>query len=498
MGRKKRKLQILRATARLDQIPDDFASLVTAFVALREEVRQLRVDKEQLQAENLALRSENEELRRQLSRNSQNSSTPPSADPPSAPNRPTKPPSGKKTGGQPGHLRHERPEPPPEKVKRTLPVRPDFCRKCRRGLADVQGTIKPFYVWDVPEPEPLITAFLQHCLVCPDCQTSNVAPLPPEAHSPFGPRALAVLAMLTGILNLSQRKAKLAMLELFGIPMAEGSVPACQQTISEAIEPPVAAARASIQEQGIKQADETGWRHGIKRAKAWLWTATTPLVTVFLILRSRGSDSAKQILGQVYGVLVTDRWRGYDFWPLEFRQLCWAHLKRDFQAMIDAGAGASRIGNDLEKLRRRLFKWWYWVRDGTKDRAAFQRRIEKLRKDFTSVLERGARCRHRKTAGTCRDLLRLEQALWTFVYKEGVEPTNNNSERVIRQAVIKRKISFGTHSDKGARYVERILTVDATLRQQKRNVLQFIVDALEAHLHHTTPPSLLPISHSDQ
>jgi transposase len=279
---------------------------------------------------------------------------------------------------------------------------------------------------------------------------------------------------------------------LFGIPMAVGSVPDCEQKVSEAIAVPVEEVRVHIQEQGVKQADETIWRHGADRARAYMWVAYTTLATAFLILKSRAKESAQKLLGQAFGVLVTDRYKGYDWWPLEFRQLCWAHIARDIQAMIDAGGAAKKVGKALERHRRKLFKWWYWFKIGGIDRAGLQRRVDNLRKQVHEALEQGTRCGHKKTAGTCRDLLRLEPALWTFIYKQGVEPTNNNSERSVRKAVLKRKISFGTHSDRGARFIERILTVDATLRQQNRDVLQFLVEAMHAKLHNTPPPSLLP------
>jgi transposase len=498
MGRADKRLRKFHSEK--DRLRSENSRLREEVAALRTENASLRVESSRLSHELAGALSKLEsleklvtELQEKLRTNSQNSSLPPSADRPGAPVRQSKTPSGKKPGGQPGHQRHERPEPPPEKVNQP-PVHlcPARCIKCNRSLQDVTGTVKPFYTWEVPEPTPEITAYLQHTKVCPDCQTQNVLPLPPEAHSPFGPRAMGVLALLTGELNLSKRKAAQAMLVLFGIPMATGTVPACEHTVSDAIEGPVQEAQGYVQQQGVKQADETGWRHGAQRAKAYLWVAYTTLATVFLVARSRGSDCAKKLLGRTFGVLVTDRYKGYEFWPLEDRQLCWAHIKRDIQAMIEAGGKAARVGKSLEKYRRKLFTWWYWTCNGSIDRASFQKRVAKLRKQFHNELVAGSTCKHKKTAGTCNDLLRLEQALWTFVYREGVEPTNNNSERSVRQAVLKRKISYGTHSDAGARFIERILTVSTTLRQQHRNTLEFLVAAIEAKMRGSSAPTLLP------
>ena len=352
-----------------------------------------------------------------------------------------------------------------------------------------------FQVADVPKVQPEVTEYQQYSIVCPDpeCQTETVEPLPPEAEAGvFGPRAVATVGLLTGAYRLSKRMAQKAMKDLFGFDMSLGSVAACEQMVSNSIEAPVEEAQAFIRTQPIKNADETSWYHGIKRAKAYLWVACTPWVVVFLVQTSRSAEAARQLLGKVFGVLVTDRYKGYDWWPLEQRQLCWAHLKRDIQAMIDAGRGAKRIGRALEKLRRKLFTWWHRARDGTMTRYELQARVAVLRRQVHRLLDYGTCCGHKPTEGTCRDLLRLEPAMWTFVHREGVEPTNNFGERSIRHAVLWRKISFGTHSDAGARYVERVLTVHATLRLQTRNVLDYLMESVTAAIHGAAPPSLLP------
>ena len=179
-------------------------------------------------------------------------------------------------------------------------------------------------------------------------------------------------------------------------------------------------------------------------------------------------------------------------WPIRKRQLCWAHLLRAFTAFSELGGAAGKLGEHLLADAQQMFEWWYQVKDGTLSRSTFRVYMGPLRASMKMLLEQGARCRSPAVAATCRDLLKLYPAMWTFVRVEGIEPTNNDAERAIRHAVIWRKSSFGTHSPEGSRFVERILTASATLKQQGRNIVDFIERACEASLHGRKAPSLLP------
>jgi transposase len=148
--------------------------------------------------------------------------------------------------------------------------------------------------------------------------------------------------------------------------------------------------------------------------------------------------------------------------------------------------------------RHRMFKWWHRVGNGTLERSVFQRRMRKVEKRVGELLREAAAHAEKKTAGMAKEILKLEQCLWVFVDVPGVEPTNNYGERTLRQAVIYRKISFGTRSAQGSRFIERILTVVTTLKQQKRNALEFLREALWAHRRGQSPPSLLPVSEPAQ
>jgi transposase len=322
------------------------------------------------------------------------------------------------------------------------------------------------------------------------------APLPegvPERA--FGPRLQALVAVLSGAYRLSKRNIQQLLSDCFGVELALGSISALERATSEALQEPVSETRRCVQQQAVAHVDETGWREANHRA--WLWTAVTEAVTVFLVRCSRGSQVAKELLGEGFaGILVSDRWSGYRWVPIKHRQLCWAYLIRDLRQMAEADGAAAAIGEALGMCARQLFHWWHRVRDGTLQRSCFCVYAAQLRPEVRALIREGVLCEDAKGAALCRALLQHEPALWTFVYKEGVEPTNNASERVLRPVVLWRKSSFGTQSRAGSDFVERMLTVVATLRQQQRQVLQYVTAACQAALDNQLPPALLPVAES--
>jgi transposase len=221
--------------------------------------------------------------------------------------------------------------------------------------------------------------------------------------------------------------------------------------------------------------------------------AVTSLVTVFVMRLSRGGQVARELLGKgCCGILVTDRYSAYNWNPVRWRQLCWSHLLRDFEAIRGRGGASEAIGDALLEQAHQMFEWWHRVRDGTLKRSTFRSYMTPLRREVERLLEAGSQCGVAKTEGTCREILKRREALWTFVQVEGVEPTNNTAERAIRPGVQWRKGSFGTQSEDGSRFVESMMTVVATLKQQKHNVLDYLTAAHEAALRGEPAPSLLP------
>ena len=346
-------------------------------------------------------------------------------------------------------------------------------------------------VTEIPEVKPKTIEHQQHSLCCADCGVVTTATLPADVpRGAFGPMLMAMVAILTGCYRMSKRNVVGAMKDLFHLEMSLGSVTPCEQAISASLEAPVAEAHEFVQNQKVMHADETGWREG--RRRAWMWVAATALVTVFQICRQRGKRAAQALLGRFQGVLVTDRWDAY-LWYKGLRQICWAHLKRDFRAMSERPGAAGRIGCALSGNTKLMFKWWHRVRDGTMTRRQFQKRMRPVRLEFERLLKLGQRGRT-GIAGSCDEMLGLFGSFFTFVDVEGVEPTNNHAERQIRAAVIWRKTSFGTHSAAGSRFVERIMTVRSTLRQQNRSVVAYVVHAHQAALRGEPAASLLPVA----
>ena len=460
-----------------------------------------------LEREVSTLRAENERLREQTRRSSRNSSQPSSGDAPSTPPRQRRKPSGKSRGAQPGHEGHQRKLYPVEQCRNVTDHRPSECRACGMVLSGDDPHPYRHQVIELPEVQPRVDEYRLHQLSCPHCGEMTRAQLPAEVPaSGYGPRLVATVGLLSGPYRQSERQTQQALCDFYQVEVALGTINALRQEVSQAVAEPVTEAAEFAQAQEVAHADETGWAQGNsdgnnpQRRKAWLWVVVTSWVTVFQVHLSRGQAAAKELLGEFAGYLVTDRWSGYGWWPLSRRQLCWAHLIREFQKIAERGEESQRIGEGLLEQARRLFKWGHRIRDGTLTRAAFALAAAEIRAEVQRWLAEGTayvpawgeKSARARTARTCRELLKVEEALWLFVSVEGIEPTNNAAERALRPAVIWRRISFGTQSAEGSQFVARMLTVMLTLRAQQRPVLEYLTAACQAVRHGLPAPSLLP------
>jgi len=429
-----------------------------------------------------------------LKQTSRNSSKPPSSDPPSAKPRPAKEPSGRKSGGQPGHEGHGRKLKPESEVDHRIEVRPERCAQCGTLLLGEDPEPERHQVTELPRIIPVVTEYRRHRLCCVACGASTQAPWPATMPlGSFGPRVQATVGYLTGRIGASQREVQDILATVCQTEVSVGSVGALEQAVSAALAAPVAAAATYVQRQPVRNADETSWREKTKRV--WLWISVTPLVTIFRVLKSRGAAAAKELLGaEVWGSIGTDRYAGYHWIDPRQRQLCWAHLKREFIAWSERAGETARIGLALLAVEQELFALWYRVRDGTLAWADFQVAMLPLMARVSTLLQEGVAGADAKAQGTCRNLLKLEPALWTFVWETGVDPTNNCAERPLRRAVLWRRRSFGTQSEDGSQFVERILTTVTTLRQQRRDVLDYLTAACAAAIRREPAPSLLPLT----
>ena len=459
------------------------------------ECGQLRAALEQAQQQIARLQAELHELRCQLGRNSSNSSTPPSADPPGAPKPVVKPPSGRQPGGQPGHPGASRRRLPPERVQEVVTYVPTTCSRCHAPLPQAAGPDDPEPSWhqvaEIPPLAALVTEHQGHARTCPCCGALNQAEIPAavRAHV-LGPRLAAVMSYLSGRHHLSRRGVEEIVETVFEVPTSLGTITALEAQTAAALAGAYDEVREEVQDAAVKNTDETGWSQAGR--KCWLWTAATATAALFVIHLRRGFEGLQALLGEaIRGVVGSDRWSAYSKLPLEQRQVCWAHLKRDFQKLVDRGGPAHAIGQVGMELVECLFADWWSFRRGELGRPGLQARVERLARELQGALESGCTCADPKAAAFCANLLALYPALWLFATIEGVEPTNNHAERILRPGVLWRKNAFGCQSALVCRFVVRMLTVVQTLRLQGRPVLGYLVDAITAHRSGLPAPQLL-------
>jgi transposase len=481
----RRRIQELEQTEAQQRI----AELEAANRHLQAQVEQLLALARQQQEQLRQLQQQVADTTAQLNTNSSNSSLPPSSDrfhskrrPPSAADRP-----GQQRGAQPGHPRQQRPLVPSDLVQQTIPCKPLVCRRCGRFLTGSDPTPLRHQVAELPLVRPDVVEYQLHRLVCPCCHTSTCGRLPPEVRGQFGPRLEATLALLAGRYRLGLRPVVALAKDLWGLDLSPGMVSKLRRHTAEALLVPWVEVLLHVHTQNVN-IDETPWREGKRRA--YLWAVVTARASLYRIAYGRTRRIAEQLLGREYARVATcDRLKSY--WWIGRLQWCWAHLRRDFQAMIDRGNEGRAIGEALLGQSNTLFHLWHQVKQGTLSRTRFRAAIQPVRRAVRRLLRRGQACACSKTAGTCQELLAHEAWLWTFVDVEGVEPTNNTGEQAERKGVLWRKTSGGTDSPHGSRFVERVLTVVQTCQQQGKKVLEYVSDCIQAWRHGRAPPALL-------
>jgi len=449
-----------------------------------------------LKQHNQVLTDKVRELTARLNQDSSNSSKPPSSDKPWKERRPTKP-TGRSRGGQPGHEGKTREPFPPDQVDFTVPVVPTSCTNCGHGLGggDLTGRRLPHQVVEIPPVVAEVTEYMLHEALCPGCGETTMAPLPEGVPTGCaGVRFQSIVALLTGRCRISRREAREIVVALFG-PKARlslGTVSAIERRASEAVRPVYDAAVDAVQNADFVHSDETSWRE--ENQLAWLWTAVTPKLKVFRIDKKRNREAFRRLLFAFDGILCTDRFSVYRIHDKSRRQLCWAHLLRNFRGLEELGGKARSLGVAGQRIVKAVFREWYRVRDGELTRRGLRRRLAPIRLRLKWLLRRHVNSPLQEARATAKDLIEYGSALWTFARVEGIEPTNNAAERALRKAVLWRKNSFGSASRGGSLFVERMLTVCESLRAQGRSILDFLIEAMNAVAHRRAPPSLVPAS----
>jgi transposase len=347
-------------------------------------------------------------------------------------------------------------------------------------------------VVELPQIKPLVTEYRLHAGRCERCGKYHETALPAGVRARLtGPRLLALMGTLTGGYRLSKRQVQGLLQDVFNIEVSVGTISQSEESLSAMLAPTVEQAHAYVRQSAVVHADETG--HHEKGIGQWMWIAIAGLVSVFMARPSRSADMARELLGAAFaGILVSDRYAAYGWMPAHRRQVCWAHLLRDFTKITERTGDAGRIGKALLDNAHRMFDFWHRVRDGTMSRDAFASHMQFLRAQIEAGLREGSACGESRTENTCEQILKVREALWTFVHNPDVEPTNNLAERTLRSYVIWRKTCFGTQSRRGSRYMERVMTVVGCCKLQGHNILDFITQTVRACWGDGTAPSLIP------
>jgi transposase len=409
-----------------------------------------------------------------------NSSLPPSANPPGAKKPVVKKPTGRRSGAQKGHKGHGRKLLPLEQVDRIVKHRPRRCQHCQAELPEsAEDSVESRHQQaELPPRAVVITEYQALACQCPRCGQISRGQIPDSIlKSVCGPRLSAAMGYLSAYSHVSRRGVEEVLSNILGMELSLGSVCARERELSEALDEPYEQLKQEVREASVKYVDETGW----KRAAQWLWVAATARAVVFMCSQARTYVMLWRLLGKKpLGVICSDRHGVYDKYPRKRRGLCWSHLKRDFQRCVDRGGQSEKIGLEALAITREVFHRWRWFRKGHISRSTLQRQLRPLRRRMRQLLRRGSQSGIGKTAGLCKRLLKLEGAMWRFAQVEGLEPTNNLAERMLRPGVIWRKKSFGSESRGGCRFVERMLSVTASVKLRGGNVMDYLAAAVAA------------------
>jgi transposase len=437
-----------------------------------------------------ALTKQVEVLLEKLGQNSRNSHLPPSSDPPGAGPRPK--PRGKKgkRGGQRGHRGSFRELVPASDVDKIVNLFPPQCENCWAALPpNVDLEALRYQVTEVPSLRPHTLEFRRHEVQCACGHKTRAAHDPATIPaSPFGPRLVGLVALLTGVYHLSRRRTGQLLQDVVGVRLSLGAISALEARVSNAVAPAVTEAWEHVNGAAVKHTDGTSWlQAGVAMC---LWTVATATATVFKVLADGSKTTLAPLFGKLTGILVSDRAKALNFWVMDRRQICWAHLLRKFVSFSERAGAAATIGNELLDLTALVFEYHHNYRAAKLSKDKLLEWMTPVRTQFEAVLERASAADIERLSGSCADVLLHKHALWTFLERDDVEPTNNHAERELRAFVLWRRRSFGTQSDRGNVFAERVMTIAHTTRKQGTNTFAFLIACVRAQNDGTRAPSL--------
>lgn len=433
------------------------------------------------------------ELTRQLGKNSSNSHKPPSSDGVGSRKSSRKPKkrSGRKRGAQPGRKGSKRQMLEAELVDAFVNIFPEVCDFCQERPPEVISS-SPYrhQVVDLLEENGgrYMTEYRCHAVVC-QCGQVVPAPVSQVSRHAFGPRLSAVVCLLSGAYQMSRRQVRVALNELYGIKLSLGSVSNIEARMSVALEKASDEAMDHLENSAVKHADETSFLRDSLRCSAWVFANS--LVSVYRIVDDGKRITLRSKFNKLKGILVSDRASVFLYWPMCRRQICWSHLLRTFTDFSERDGPAGAIGNELIQYSDLVFHYWREHRAGNLADVDYKRWISSIQDNMKPCLQRAMNADLNYVSGSCRNLLAHWDAMWTFVENAAVDPTNNHAERELRRLVLWRKRSFGSQSERGDRFVERILTVTQTMRKKAGDTLGFLQQSFLAHLVSAQAPSLI-------
>lgn len=480
------------------EIPSDLLAEMTpavrAFVTqLLARLNSLEVRLEASERRVAELEKENRDLRQRVGMNSSNSSMPPSSDrPEQTPPKIEKTSTGRKRGGQAGHVKRERELIPTEQCDKVEKRVPHSCSSCGSKLMGSDPNPRRHQVTDIPPMKPVTTEYQIHTRRCSCCGMYTAATLPVGVPAGrFGPNLVATVTLLTGLGRISQRIMATLLRDLFGLRISDGQISRLQTIGRKSLQAGYEEIVADVRKSATVNLDETGWVQN--KDRAWMWVAVGPRASLYSIHQSRSRSVVHATMGDDYrGLVTSDRFSAYSDIPDGRHQFCWAHLIRDFRAMVDRGGASEPIGTRLLQSGREMIHHWNrWKRNVT-TRQTFDTHLRRLKGEILDGLLEGSMCNDSKTAETCRRLSNACASLFVFAAHDGVSPTNNIAEQTIRKAVIFRKLSFSTEEQTGSRNLSVIFSTVETCRRQGLAAFDYIRAAVKNLFAGKTAPRLLP------